>query len=211
MTLRALSTSFAAAATLLAAGCTTPAYVSPVEVTRFTGAAPAQLGRGTIAVVPAPGDTGADSLEFGLYQQAVAAELGRLGYNVVRSGAGGGQVAEISLERGLNPAVGGGGRQSPVSVGVGGGTGGWGGGGVGLGVGINLGGGRGRSNVDELYRQLRVQIRPASGATPLWEGRAHFTASSNSDYAGEQAAAGKLAQALFAGFPGESGATTEVR
>lgn len=210
MTLRALSTSFAAAATLLAAGCTTPAYVSPVEVTRFTGAAPAQLGRGTIAVVAAPGDTGADSLEFSLYQQAVAAELGRLGYNVVRAGAAGGQVAEIALERGVNAPLLEGRQQGPVSVGVGGSTGGWGGGGLGVGVGINLGGG-GRSNVDQLYRQLRVQIRPASGATPLWEGRANFTASSNSDYAGEQAAAGKLAQALFAGFPGESGETIEVR
>ncbi|WP_347302950.1 DUF4136 domain-containing protein [Croceibacterium sp. TMG7-5b_MA50] len=210
MTLRTLPAAFAAAAALLATGCTTPAYVSPVEVTRFTGNAPAQLGRGSIAVVAAPGDTGADSLEFSLYQQAVAAELSRLGYNVVRAGTPGGQVAEIALERGVNPALGGGGARSPVSVGVGGSTGGWGGGGVGLGVGINLGGG-GRSNVDELYRQLRVQIRPATGATPLWEGRANFTASANSDYAGEQAAAGRLAQALFAGFPGESGATTEVR
>jgi hypothetical protein len=196
----------AALAALLLSACTTPAYVSPVEVTRFTGSAPSQLGRGPITVVAAPGDTGADSLEFSLYRNAVAAELGRLGYNVTGGGGSGGQVAEIVLERGVNtPLVAD--RQGPVSVGVGGGTGGF-GSGLGVGIGINLGGG-GSRDTEELYRQLRVTIRNVT--TPLWEGRANFTASSNSDYAGEQAAAGRLAQALFAGFPGESGATIEVR
>ncbi|KHL25000.1 hypothetical protein PK98_14280 [Croceibacterium mercuriale] len=196
----------AALAALLLSACTTPAYVSPVEVTRFTGAAPAQLGRGPITVVAAPGDVGADSLEFSLYRNAVAAELGRLGYTVTGGTSAGGQVAEIVLERGVNAPLTTD-RQGPVSVGVGGGTGGY-GSGLGVGIGINLGGG-GSRDTEELYRQLRVIIR--SGTTPLWEGRANFTASSNSDYAGEQAAAGRLAQALFQGFPGESGATIEVR
>lgn len=199
----------AAFAALLLSACTTPAYVSPVEVTRFTGATPAQLGQGRIAVVAAPGDTGADSLEFSLYRNAVAAELARLGYSVVGGAGGGTQVAEIALERGVNAPMLAGRQQGPVSVGVGGSTGGF-GSGLGVGVGINLGGGARRGS-EELYRQLRVSIRPASGATPLWEGRANFTASADSDYAGEQAAAGRLAQAMFAGFPGESGATIEVQ
>ncbi|WP_126665534.1 DUF4136 domain-containing protein [Croceibacterium ferulae] len=198
----------AALAALLLSACTTPAYVSPVEVTRFTGSAPAQLGRGPIAVTAAPGDTGADSLEFSLYRNAVAAELGRIGYNVVGGSGGGAQVAEIALERGVQAPLVPGGR-SPVSVGVGGGTGGF-GSGLGVGVGINLGGGGNRAT-EELYRQLRVTIRSTNSTTPLWEGRANFSASTNSDYAGEQAAAGRLAQALFAGFPGESGATIEVK
>lgn len=198
----------AALAALLLPACTTPAYVSPVEVTRFTGSAPAQLGQGRIAVVAAPGDTGADSLEFSLYRNAVAAELGRLGYTVANGSTQGAQVAEIALERGVNAPMVPGGR-GPVSVGVGGGTGGF-GSGLGVGVGINLGGG-GNRDTEELYRQLRVTIRSGTSTTPLWEGRANFTASSNSDYAGEQAAAGRLAQALFTGFPGESGATIEVQ
>ena len=192
-------------AALLLSACTTPAYVSPVEVTRFSGTAPGQLGRGAIAVVAAPGNTGADSLEFSLYRNAVAAELGRVGYTITGA-AGGEHVAEIALERGVSAPLAAD-RQGPVSVGVGGGTGGF-GSGLGVGIGINLGGGGGR-DTEEVYRQLRVTIR--HGTIPLWEGRANFTASSNSDYAGEQAAAGRLAQALFAGFPGESGATIEVR
>jgi hypothetical protein len=54
-------------------------------------------------------------------------------------------------------------------------------------------------------------IKPAAGGTALWEGRARFAASTNSDYAESQAAAAKLAAALFGGFPGQSGETIEVR
>lgn len=54
------------AAAALLGGCATPAYVSPVEVTRFTGDAPNFLGQGTIQIVPAPG-LDANSIEFGLY------------------------------------------------------------------------------------------------------------------------------------------------
>ena len=53
-------------------------------------------------------------------------------------------------------------------------------------------------------------IRPASATDALWEGRARFTATVNSDYADRQAAAAKLADALFSGFPGQSGETIEV-
>ena len=54
-------------------------------------------------------------------------------------------------------------------------------------------------------------IKPTGGVNALWEGRAHFTATANSDYADQRAAAGKLADALFSGFPGRSGETIEVR
>ena len=54
-------------------------------------------------------------------------------------------------------------------------------------------------------------IKPSGGINALWEGRARFTASANSDYADQRAAAAKLADALFSGFPGRSGETIEVR
>ena len=189
------------AALALLAGCTTPAYVSPVEVTRFTGAVPGEFGRGLIAVRPAPGEQ-PDSWEFAAFQSAVAAELQELGYTVADNAA---QVAEIRVERfsGRNVVQ----RRSPVSVGVGGGTGSY-GSGVGAGIGINLGGSRPAERIDT---QLHVMIRPAPGGNALWEGRARFTATANSNYADQRAAAGKLADALFTGFPGRSGETIEVR
>ena len=79
---------------------------------------------------------------------------------------------------------------------------------MGLGVGINLGGSRPAEQIDT---ELRVVIKPSGGINALWEGRARFTASANSDYADQRAAAAKLADALFSGFPGRSGETIEVR
>jgi hypothetical protein len=191
----------ALAALALAAGCATPAYVSPVEVTRFSEAAPGQLGRGSIAVRAAPGEA-PGSWELAAFQQAVAAELQQLGYTVTDSAA---QVAEIRVERAVaREAVG---RRSPVSVGVGGSTGSY-GSGVGAGIGINLGGNRPSEQIDT---QLHVMIRPAPGGNALWEGRARFSATANSQFADQRAAAAKLADALFSGFPGRSGETIEVR
>ena len=184
----------------LLTGCATPAYVSPVEVTRFT-APQAVLGSGLIAVLPGPGEQ-ADSWDYAAFQAAVAQELARLGYSVVTGGAR--QVATVNVERVVERA---GARRSPVNVGVGGSTGSY-GSGVGVGVGINLGGSRPAEQIDT---ELRVSIFPAGGTEALWEGRARFTATTNSDYADQRAAAAKLAGALFAGFPGRSGETIEVR
>ena len=192
------------AALALLAGCTTPAYVSPVEVTRFTGDSPASLGSGPIAIVAAPG-TPTDSWEYAAFERAVSDELAQLGYIVTGDMAQ--QVAEISVQRFVAQA---GGRRSPVGVGVGGSTGSY-GSGVGAGVGIDLTSlinGRPADNIDT---ELRVSIKPSGGVNALWEGRAHFTATANSDYADQRAAAGKLAHALFDGFPGRSGETIEVR
>jgi hypothetical protein len=191
----------ALAALALTAGCTTPAYVSPVEVTRFSEAAQGQLGRGPIAVRAAPGEA-PGSWDFAAFQQAVAAELQELGYTVTDSAA---QVAEIRVERAAAREIAR--RRSPVSVGVGGSTGSY-GSGVGAGIGINLGGNRPAEQIDT---QLHVMIRPAPGSNALWEGRARFSATANSDFADPRAAAGKLADALFSGFPGRSGETIEVR
>src|SRR5690606_39166531 len=133
---------------------------------------------------------------------AVAEELAEVGYTVAPDDAA--QLAEIRVERFVSRR---GGDRSPVNVGVGGSTGSY-GSGVGVGLGINLGGGRPAEQIDT---QLHVTIRPSAGGDAWWEGRARFSATTNSDFADRRAAATKLADALFAGFPGRSGETIEVR
>jgi hypothetical protein len=188
-------------AAALLSGCV-QTYVSPVSVTRFLGDAPARLGQGPIAVSLAPG-LPANSLELAPYTQAVAAELSRLGYQVV-AGTYAGQVAEVTIARAVDLP---GRARNPVSVGLGGSTGGYYGSGVGAGIGIDLT----RPPPDVAHTQMTVTIRESAGARPLWEGRAEFAASSNSRFGNAQATAAKMAAALFAGFPGRSGETTVVR
>jgi hypothetical protein len=186
-------------AALLLAACA-QTYVSPVSVTRFVGQAPARLGMGPIAVRAAPGT--AQSLEFAPYWQAVSAELTRLGYRVV-SGDTAAQIAEIRVERSVDEP---GRRRNPVNVGVGGSTGSY-GSGLGLGLGFDLSGPPPAVG----YNRIGVISRDGASGAPLWEGRAEFAASTNSHYGSAQAAAAKMAAALFAGFPGRSGETVEVR
>jgi len=191
-------------AALLAAGCAAPAYVSPVEVTRFVGDPRNTLGQGTIAIDPAPG-MDAFSLEFGVYRDAVARELTTLGYRVVAQSdpRGGAQVAVLSLEQSVEaPAD----RRGPVSVGGGASTGSF-GSGVGLGLGIDL---SGRPS-ERIATRVSLAIRPAGGGANLWEGRASMTATANSDAADSQVAATRIADGLFEGFPGMSGETILVR
>jgi hypothetical protein len=187
------------AATMLLGACTST-YVSPVEVTRFVGEEPALLGTGPIAVRAGPGIDAA-SLEYSVFQTAVTEELEQLGYIV--AGGDALQVAEITVERFVTAQ---GAARSPVNVGVGGSTGSY-GSGLGVGIGLDLSG----PPPEQVDTQLRVVIRPTAGTMALWEGRARFTATANSDVAEARASAAKLADALFAGFPGKSGETIRVR
>jgi hypothetical protein len=189
----------AIASALLLAGCTTT-YVSPVEVTRFTGDRPQALGTGPIAVRAGP-DAPADSLELSVFRDAVARELQEQGYVIIAGEAP--QVAEVTIGLSVEQP---GYSISPVSVG-GGVAGGSYGSSAGVGIGIDLS----PRPSERLHRELRVMIKPADGGIALWEGRARFTATANSDFAETQAAAAKLADALFGGFPGQSGETIEVR
>nr|WP_166178797.1 DUF4136 domain-containing protein [Altererythrobacter segetis] len=186
-------------AALLLSGCA-QTYVSPVSVTRFLGPAPARLGMGPIAVRAAPGT--ANSLEFAPYWQAVSAELTRLGYQVV-AGNDAAQVAEVRVERAVDQP---GRKRNPVSFGLGGSTGSY-GSGLGMGLGIDLSG----PPPAIADNRIGVIIRDGASGQPLWEGRAEFAASANSKYGSAQAAAAKMVAALFAGFPGRSGETIEVR
>lgn len=192
------------AALALLGGCATPAYVSPVEVTRFVDQAGTSLGQGTIRVVAAPGLDSA-SVEYGIYADAVRAELQQLGYRVVTQEAD--QVAQVSLEQMVTAADGR--RGSGVGVGGGASTGTY-GSGVGVGVGVDLTRLLSGRPAERIERQMAVSIRSASGVRNLWEGRASMTASANSDYGASPAAAARMADALFSGFPGQSGETISV-
>lgn len=202
MTKRTL-TFIALAASLALSACVAP--VGPVEVTRFHAPDTARLGRGTIRVEPAQGQ--ADSLEFRTYAAAVGRELTRLGYTEPLPGQSGSeQVALLTLERNTyKPQR----ARGPVSVGVGGGTGGF-GSGVGLGVGFDLSGGPKEQVETRVFVSIRDRAAPAT-ATAFWEGRAGFVVRADSPLAQAPLGAAKVAEALFKGFPGQSGETIQVK
>lgn len=186
-------------AALAVSGCVTP--VGPVEVTRFHTPDVSALGKGAIAVEPAPGTDG-KSLEWQSYQAAVLRQLALLGYSEAPAGQGA-QVAELRLSRGTyQPERAG----SPVSVGVGGSTGSY-GSGLGLGIGINLS----PRPAQQVQTEMGVIIKDRASAQALWEGRASFAVSAKSPLADTALGAPKMAEALFKGFPGNSGETIEVK
>lgn len=184
-----------------------PALAAPVEVTRFhTTETLARLEPGWMVVAPAPGVDPA-SLETRIWLDAVARALAKHGF--AASGTTATRIAEVRLTR---DAVAGYGRRSGSSVNVGVGTG-WGGGWhggshVGLGVGFGLGGSGRR---EQVVNELSVVIRDAETRAPLWEGRAVTRQRRGSRDADPAQVAERLADALFAGFPGRSGETIEVR
>nr|WP_295669599.1 DUF4136 domain-containing protein [Sphingomonas sp.] len=187
-------------------GCTTPLVNSPVDVTRFHLGAP--LERGSVIVEPLPGGAAA-SIEFQTYAAAVNTELLTSGYTVPATGAPAQYLAVVSFtrtSRDVGPA------RSPVSIGFGGGvgSGGYRGGGVGLGGGISFPIGKPKTR-ELIASELGVQIRRRSDGTVIWEGRAQTVADVRAPEAVAANSAGKLARALFRGFPGESGRTITVK
>ena len=191
--------------------CATTASLPPTEVLRYHLGEP--IERGTIAVQPLVTDTTAApvpaSLEFRSFADAVQRELLRNGYAPVQPGRQPQLIATVNFTRAnrLAPP-----RRNPVSIGIGGGgfSGGRRGGGVGLGggVGFPLGGGGAREVIET---ELAVTIKRRADQSPVWEGRAHaFVDPRRTDAAGD-ATASRLAAALFAGFPGESGRTIQFK
>jgi hypothetical protein len=189
-----------AAATV--AGCTTAGPLPPTNVVRYHLGAP--IARGTVSVEPATAPGVPASLEFKTYAAAVEGELLRAGYTLPAAGATPQFVATVGFTRreAEGPP-----RRSAFSIGLGGGSfsGGRNGGvGLGGGVGIPIGGGRGST---VLLAELAVTIKRRVDQSPIWEGRAQGV----SDIKSADQQAGKLAAALFTGFPGESGRTIEVK
>ena len=183
-----------------------PAAATDVSVTRFhTAESLAAAAPGPIAVRAGAGlETG--TLETQIWLDAVAAALSRQGFTVVPDAS---RVAEVSLDQSVIESD----RarsSSGVSVGVGVGSGGgWGyrrrsGVDLGVGVGFNLGGGRRSGEV--LDTRLSVAIEDAAGVR-AWEGRAEAAPRARSRDAEMRPLAQEMADRLFSGFPGESGAT----
>jgi hypothetical protein len=194
-----LAMAFALGTSAALSGCVAP--VGPVEVTRFHVPDLTRLGRGAVAVEPAPGMV-ADSLEWRTYAAAVGRQLTLAGYSE-QAGGRGEQVALVRLQRQTySPQRSG----SPVSVGVGGATGSY-GSGVGLGIGFDLSG----PPPDVIETQLAVTIKDRASEQSLWEGRASFSVTAKSPLANSQLGAAKMAEALFKGFPGNSGETIQVK
>ena len=184
----------------LLSGCVAP--VGPVEVTRFHVPELSRLGRGSISVEPASGIDG-QSMEYRTYAGAVARQLVLAGYAEQVAGRSSEQIAVVRVSReSFQPERAG----SPVSVGVGGSTGSY-GSGVGVGIGLNLSG----PPPAQVRTQLSVTIRERASGAALWEGRASFTVRADSPMADTPLGAAKLAEALFAGFPGTSGETIQVK
>lgn len=192
----------ALAGALALGGCA--AQVGPVEVTRFSAPDAPALGTGVIRIDAGPGQD-ASSLEFRAYATAVGQELARVGYRQALPGeqVANPQVAILTVDRRTYQP---GPQQNPVSVGVGGSTGSY-GSGLGLGVGINLAG----KPADQVETRMQVMIQDRPGGRTIWEGRAGFTVSSKSPMAQTSLGAAKMAEALFKGFPGESGTTILVK
>lgn len=183
-----------------------------VEVTRFhTPQTLARLEPGAVQVVAAPG-ADVQSLETRALLDTVARELsaqGLSGENVASAA----RVAEVRLTRdAVEGSEYGRRRGSSVSVGVGVGSGGgWygrrSGVDVGVGVGFPIAGGKSRGG--DVESELSVTIRDKATGASLWEGRSTLRTSRRA--ADDPETAARLAHALFAGFPGASGATIEVK
>ena len=192
------------AATALA-GCATTPHQPPTEVVRYHLEQP--IARGTVAVIPGTPD-GQAGLEFRPYAESVQRQLVGAGFTLAAPGTTPvyDVVIGFSSTDGVGPP-----RRAPFSIGLGIGGGSFGrGGGVGGegGVGFPIGGSGPRRI---LLTQLDVTIKRRADQSAVWVGHAQGAADMSTMAATTSAMADKLAGAMFAGFPGESGRTIEVR
>ena len=191
-------------ATALALGLATGGCMTaePVKVTRFHLGAP--IDRLAVAVQPNPSATNVAGLEAQLYGDAVRQALTAQGFAAAAPGEAAPLVASFTLARTVRETAP---ARSPVTIGIGGGSFGGGGGGGG-----SIGFGVGKRRAREAYvTELGVQIRRGAAGEVVWEGRAQTQADTRSAAAQPAATARKLADALFKGFPGESGRTISVQ
>jgi len=143
-------------------------------------------------------------IEYRTYANAVAAALTRSGFAVADAGRPAALTATIAYDVAIQRPYDR--RGSPVSVGVGGSTGSY-GSGLGVGIGIDLSG----PPKAVIATRLSVRISRGAAAEPVWEGRAETAAKEGTPGAQPAIAAGKLADAMFRDYPGQSGATITVK
>ena len=192
------------AASLALAGCATTsggALGGGTDVTRYHLGQ--QLPAGSVAVEPLTQGT-ITGPEFLSYADAVAVELGRLGFapSVGTAAPSSQYIASVGFQRQSRGAV-----RTPPKFSIGLGGGGFTGGGLGLGGGVSTG--IGSKTREVIVSELFVQLRRRSDGTIVWEGRAQ-TGGIGRGETQPGATAAKLANALFRGFPGESGVTIAV-
>ncbi len=186
-----------AAFSLMVAGSAVAA--TPVLVTRFHLGTP--IERRAVLVVAAPGLDGA-GLEVKLYADAVRDQLRRLGFGDDTAGALPPLTATVSFSREVREFEA---AQRPVTIGIGGG--GFGGG---VGGGASAAFGIGKRQSRAIYvTQLSVRLADQASGSVIWEGRAQSERRASAAKTEEEPA--KLADALFRGFPGESGRTIRVK
>lgn len=186
------------AASLVLAGCATTPRAAPIDVTRYHLGDP--LGRGSIEVTQRTAFAGA-SPEDDAYDGAVAAELARLGF-----APGTGETDYVALVAYKHSPQGFVDKPPPVSIGIG--TANYGRhGGVGVGGSVGIGGKR----YEVIETELSVEIKRRADGTVVWEGRAVGQALAGTPASMSGALSARLAQALFKGFPGESGITIRVK
>jgi hypothetical protein len=185
------------AAAVLLAGCATTPRAGPVDVTRFHLGSPALA---SVRVEPATAYAGV-SPEDQTYVGAVSGELARLGFAPSAGDGPSTYVAAVSYKREHRGTVR---KRSPITIGIGGGSFG---GNVGVGGGASFGIGGGRAEL--IATELAVQLKRRSDNTIVWEGRAVTEALNEG--AEPATTPQRLANALFKGFPGESGITITVK
>ncbi len=181
------------------AGCsTTMSGSAPVDVTRYHLSQP--IPAGTVAVQPVSGATGPEAQ---LYLDAVAATMGGMGFAAAADSTKADYLATVDFRRTDRGQVR---TRPPVTIGIGGGSYG---GGVGLGGGASVGIG---SKTRTVYAsELSVQLRRRGDNTVIWEGKAMTETLGAADGTQPTDTATKLSNALFKGFPGQSGITITVK
>jgi hypothetical protein len=185
-----------AAAALIAS----PALADPVTVTRFL-AAGGMPAHGSFAVTTTPG-VDPTTLDLAPWLDAVRREMAAHGF-VPSAEPNPDLVVEVRLDRQTLHVDR---NHAPVSVGVAGAGDNY-HSSVGLGIGFSFGGGP----KDRVATHLVVTINDRAGARPLWEARADNLEDVKNKRGGADVAAPRIAQAMFAGFPGTSGETKVVK
>lgn len=178
-----------------------------VVVNRFMaeGAAAAVLGHGRIAVSATPeSEQPADPGELATLEAAVIDQLAHAGYDTATPDPTAGQLAEVRVMHAMIQP-----QEAPhkpvsgaMSVGVGNH-------GSMMGMELNIDMTKPRAAL--ISTRLEVRIRDRASNAVLWEGRADIATRAGDPDWGGQAVATRLAQALFAGFPGHSGETVTSR
>lgn len=187
------------AASLAACATTAQHGGGPSEATRYHLGQP--IAPGSVALEPRSGPDAIAGPEYQLYADAVAGELAKLGFQPSPSGPDSQYIASVAFRRVPVGEV----RKRPaVTIGLGGGSYG---GGVGLGGGVSTGIGGGKRSVI-VATELSVQLRRRADGTTIWEGSARRQGIEGRDQ--PTSTADILADALFRGFPGESGITITV-